>query len=334
MKTNDVGGFSYKTLENRIQLWTMSDALFFQVNRYSQPPLILLGTVGALLNQALFFARKPLRSTSCALYFRALSANDLLVLYIVVLPGWLSVQFGIDPSKQYDWHCRLKTYLNNSLYTLSPYFIVMACFDRLCTSSTNPRLRRIATLRIASLLIPAMGLLVFLAYFHVPIWYTLRHTAAGPICTTPDPTYLKMISLFLFLFLCVAPPTLMTITCTITLVLLRQQRQRIMPVNQTRSRQRDNQLLKMLFIYVASHIVCTVPFTVTYVIFVFVPTGSPRLLLNLFRLFSLLFNVNFATSFYIYTLCTPFYRQELFNLLKIGQRRPGHPSTQGPNEGV
>lgn len=315
----------------------MSDALFFQTSRYTQPPLILLGTIGALLNQVLFYARKPLRSTSCALYFRALSINDLLVLYIVVLPGWLSAQFSIDPSRQSDAYCRLKTYVNNSLYTLSPYFIVLACLDRLCMSSTDVRLRRVATLRVASVLIPIMGILVFLAYFHVPIWYMIVRNASGTVssCSIPNAIYLKMISLFLFVFLCVLPPTLMVTTCTITLILLRHQRQRIMPVNQARLRQRDNQLLKMLFIYVASHIVCTVPFTVTYVIFVFVPSGSSRLLLNLFRLFSLLFNVNFATSFYVYTLCTPFYRHELVNLLKSGQRRLIRTSTQGiTNEGV
>jgi hypothetical protein len=294
----------------------MADSIYFQLLRYSQPPLIVFGSIGALLNHILFFFRKPLRSTSCSLYFRALSTNDLLALYIAVFPAWYTSQFGNDPSREYDWYCKVKTYFNDILYTLSPYFLVLACFDRLCTSSTNPRLRKIATKRIAYFLIPAMTIFVFLIYFHVPIWYQVTYYPTVSICYSPNPTYIKMISLFLLLIVCIIPPILMSVLCSITLIVLRQQRRRVMPVNQTRIRQRDNQLLKMLFIYVASHIVCTVPFTVTYVIFVFIPSGYTPTLLYLFLIFGLLFNVNFGTSFYIYTLCTPFYRHELYNLFK------------------
>ncbi len=78
----------------------MSDAIYFQFKRYSQPPLIIFGTIGAVLNQILFFYRKSLRKSSCSLYFRALSANDILVLYTVVLPLWLSSQYRIDLSQK------------------------------------------------------------------------------------------------------------------------------------------------------------------------------------------------------------------------------------------
>jgi len=55
--------------------------------------------IGVIPNQILFFYRKPLKISSCSLYFRALSANDLLVIYTVVLPLWLASQFNIDPSQ-------------------------------------------------------------------------------------------------------------------------------------------------------------------------------------------------------------------------------------------
>jgi hypothetical protein len=94
-----------------------------------------------------------------------------------------------------------------------------------------------------------------------------------------------------------------------------------MPVNQIRSRQRDYQLLKMLFLYVVSHLICTIPFSISLLIVVYeLPTPSASSIL-LFRLFVLLFNINFATSFYIYTLGTPFYRQELCSLIKNTHNR-------------
>lgn len=294
----------------------MSDTLFFQFTRYSQLTLIVFGTIGAVLNQILFFYRKPLRKSSCSLYFRVLSANDLLVLYTVVLPLWLSNQFQIDFSQKYNWFCKIKTYFSDSLYTLSPYLVVLACFDRLCTSSTNVHLRKIATLRYASYLIPSIILLIFVSYFHVLIWYQLVPYLSSWTCAAPNPIYSKFVGFYILFFLSIIPPILMVILCSITIVLLRQQRRRIMPVSHTRSRQRDNQLLKMLFIYVALHVIFNVPFAVTYVMLML---QQPNYILEhvaLFRLFALLLNMNFATSFYTYTLTTPFYRQELYNLIR------------------
>ena len=305
----------------------MADSLYVQVSRYSQPILILLGTAGALMNEILFFSRKTLRSTSCSLYFRALSINDLLVLYIVVLPLWYTSQFNRDPTRQFNWLCKLKTYLNNSCYTLSPYFIVLACFDRLCTSSTKARLRKIATIRSALVLIFSTTIFIFLAYFHVPIWYYLIRSSTTSSCSISNPAYTKVISLFLLVLLCILPPVLMIVFCCLTFILLRQQRSRVMPVNQRRLRQRDNQLLKMLSIYVLSHIICTVPFTVSYVVLVFSPTQVTPWMITFFQLSILLLNVNFSTSFYVYTLCTPFYRHELYNLFRYGRNRQIHPST-------
>jgi len=295
----------------------MSDSIYIQFTRYSQPPLIIFGTIGAIFNQILFFYRKPLRISSCSLYFRVLAANDLLVLYTVVLPLWLVNQFGIDPTQEYNWYCKMKTYFSDSLYTLSPYLVVLTCFDRLCTSSTNSRLRKMATIRIASCLIPSMVIFIFATYFHIPVWYKLASYLSTSTCYSPNPIYSKFVSLFILFFLCIIPPVLMVILCSITLILLRQQRRRVMPVNQVRLRQRDNQLLKMLFIYVALNVICNVPFSVTYVMLMFEQPNYVQIHILLFRLFGLLLNVNFSTSFYAYTLSTPFYRHELYNLIQV-----------------
>jgi hypothetical protein len=294
----------------------MGDSIYYQLSRYTQPPLIILGTMGAIFNHILFFSRKSLRSTSCSFYFRALSANDLLLLYIYVLLQWITDQYGFDPTTKYNWYCKLKTYINVGLYTLSPYFVVLACFDRLCTSSSNVRLRRLATIRVASFLIPAMAIFVFAAYFHVPIWYVLVSHPKSSLCTIINSEYNQIFAVFLVIFLGVMPPFLMIVLCGTTIIFLRRQRRRVMPINQVRLRQRDNQLLKMLLLYVAFHLTCTIPFNVALLIAVYeLPTPSPSILL-LFRLFILLFNTNFATSFYIYTLGTPFYRHELVCLIK------------------
>jgi hypothetical protein len=255
--------------------------------------------------------------SSCSLYFRALSANDLLVIYTVVLPLWIGNQFGLDPAREYDWYCRAKKFVQTSLYTISPYLVVLACFDRLCTSSTSVRLRRLASKRVAYYLIPCMVIFIFVAYFHILIWYKLASYYNVKYCYSPDPIYSIFLGFFALFFLCIIPPTLMVILCCITIIFLRQQRRRVMPVNQVRLRQRDNQLIKMLFIYVAFNVICNVPFSVTYVMLMLQQPNYVPLDVSLFLIFSLLLNVNFSTSFYAYTLSTPFYRLELYNLIKI-----------------
>ena len=146
--------------------------------------------------------------------------------------------------------------------------------------------------------------------------YKLVPLSTGSMCNIFDPLFIRIFSIFLVVYLGVMPPCLMLILCGITLILLRQQRRQIMPINQTRYRRRDNQLLKMLFFYVASHLICTIPFSTFLLVVVYqLPSPSATSIL-FFRLSILLFNVNFATSFYIYTLGTPFYRYELWCLIK------------------
>ena len=297
------------------------DVVYTVLSRYTQPLIIVLGTIGALCNQMLFFSRKQLRSTSCSVYFRVLSLNDLLVLYIVILPQWLRDQFAIDPEREYNWYCKLSTYLTFTLYTLSPYILVLACFDRLCTSSTHPRLRQIASHRGASFLIPSMMVIVFVVYSHIFVGYQRSIFSNRPICTVTNYSYYIIFARALLVFFCFLPPLLMLLFCGLTVFFLRRHRRRIMPVNQQHQRQRDGQLLKMLFIYVISNIVCFVPFSMTFFLTVSRLVNSSALSNALTSLFILWVNTNYCTSFYLYTLGTPLYRSELLSLIRISWQR-------------
>jgi hypothetical protein len=292
------------------------ETVYQQLNRYCLPVIIVFGSFGAVMNQILFYSRKQLRTTSCALYFRALSANDLCVLWYVSFFAWLRVQYQIDPTLNSIWYCKLSQYLMYIFYTLSPYFLVLACFDRLCTSSTNVHLRKIATIRIASYLIPSVIIIIFIGFSYIIVWHELISTPNGSFCAIINPTYGRVLVYCLLFVFCLVPPILMIIFCSITFILLRQQRHRIMPVNQARLRQRDNQLLKMLFIYVTSNIVCISPFSIAFLLQTYYSSTISPLTNPLIQIFSILVNVTYATSFYMYTLGTPFYRDELFNLLK------------------
>ena len=191
----------------------------------------------------------------------------------------------------------------------------MACFDRLCTSLRNARLRRLATIRVASIIIPCATIFVFAIYAFIPVWYTLAVSPIGPMCNVFNALHSRIYSIILVVYLGFLPPLLMIIFCSITLILLRAQRRRIMPINQARLRRRDNQLIKMIGFYVVAHLICTIPFSSMLLLVVYQLSSPSATSILLFRLSILLFNANFATSFYIYTLGTPFYRHELCSLI-------------------
>ena len=292
------------------------DSTYLTLSRYIQPTLIVLGTIGALLNLALFHCRKSLRTNSCALYFRALSINDLCVLCYVTLSQWLEYQFGVGASAHYNWYCKLSNYLTYTLYTLSPYFVVLACFDRLCTSSTHAKLRRVATMRVAFIQILAVIALICLSQIYLLVGSTIASLPFGSMCVLAGVVHNRMLSYTIAFLFCLIPPSLMITFCGITFMLLRRQRSRIMPVNLARSRHRNNQILKMLGIYVIWNIVCLGPFAVTYFIQMSNSNNAAPQSKPLVLIFGLLLCCNYASSFYIYTLGTPFYREELYKFIR------------------
>ena len=295
---------------------TMNEHLYLQISRYSQPSIIAIGTIGSLFNQILFHRRQSLRTASCAVYFRALSINDLLVLYIVVFTQWLTDQFQLDLTVDYQWFCKIRTYLMYCSYAISPYLIVLVCLDRLCRVSNYARLRRLTTPRRARQLILGCILLICLIYSHILWQYKLTQGICHPLSLV----YFRFLGCFLLIFYCLLPPILMSITSSLTLVLLhrRQQRQKtkfkpIVLSSPKRHRNRDYQLMKVLVLYVTSNAICTLPFALIFLVTIFRANADSQLLLWI-KTSVLLCNVNYCTSFYVYTLSMPFYRQEFFHL--------------------
>ena len=298
----------------------MNEHLYLQLSRYSQPIIITIGTVGSLFNQLLFHRRQSLRSASCAFYFRALSINDLLVLYIIVFTQWLNDQFQLDLTVNYQWFCKIRTYLMYCFYAISPYLIVLVCLDRLCRASNCVILRRLTTPRRARQLILGCILSICMIYSHI-LW---KYKITNGICHPLSLAYFRFLGCFLLIFYCLLPPILMSIASSWTLILIHRRRRRyekqflftVLP-SHNRHRPRDHQLMKVLFLYVSSNIICTLPFALIFLVHIFREKADMQLLIWI-KCSVLLCNVNHCTSFYVYTLAMPFYRDEFFHL--IGMR--------------
>jgi hypothetical protein len=134
--------------------------------------------------------------------------------------------------------------------------------------------------------------------------------------------YYHFLGYFLLIFYCLCPPILMTIFSSWTLILLRRRRQiqerkynlRII-LPRKRRYHRDYQLIKILFLYVITNIICTLPFAIIFLLHVYHYDSDHRLLI-LIKCSILLCNLNHCTNFYVYTLGTPVYRRELIYLIQ------------------
>ena len=301
----------------------MNEDLYIQISFYTQPIIILFGTIGALLNQILFRRRKLFRNVSCSIYFRTLSINDLLVLYLIVFTQWCHDQYHFDLTIKYIWYCKIRTYAMYCLYAISPYLLTLACFDRLCRVSRNIHLKRITTPTIARRLIKGIIILIMIVYSHILFQYDIIHSTCLPLSRS----YFQFLGYFLLIFYCLLPPILMSVLCTCTCILLYKQRRRQQMRYKLRihsshrhSHYRDYQLIQILLLYVTTNIICIFPFAIVFLLNVYKSNSNPQLTI-LLKLTVLLTNVNYCSSFYVYTLGTPLYRRELMYFTQACKRR-------------
>ncbi|CAF0722990.1 unnamed protein product [Adineta ricciae] len=301
----------------------MNDVTYVQWSRYTQPVLILFGTFGAIFNQILFHRRKLLRTASCSLYFRVISINDLLVLYIIVFTQWLNDQFHFDLTVRSAWHCKIRTYATYCLYAISPYCIVLVCIDRFCRTSKYSRVRTIATLRTAHRLIFVIISLICSLYIHILFQFNIIEAA----CRPSSLSYYRFLGHFLVVFYCLLPPILMTVFSSWTLILLSSRRRKQIKKYQIKTQPlrkrrfyRDYQLIKVLVLYVSTNIICTLPFSFLILLDVYQANLVENPMLYI-KYSVLLCNLNHCTSFFIYTLGTPLYRRELIRLIQSIRKR-------------
>ena len=141
----------------------------------------------------------------------------------------------------------------------------MVCIDRFCRTSKHSYLRSFATLHTAHRIILITIILISLIYIHIPLQYTIVHS----ICMPLNLSYYRFLGYFLLIFYCLLPPTLMSIFSTWTLIPLRRRRQKqqkkyqlriILP--RKRRHYRVYQLMKILFLYVTTNIICILPFSI------------------------------------------------------------------------
>ncbi|CAF1062834.1 unnamed protein product [Adineta steineri] len=112
------------------------------------------GVIGLLLN-LIVFTRPSLRHEPCAFYFFSSTCLNLFIILIIVPVRILSNGFNTD---------------------LADRNLGISCIDRYLHSSSNARMCRLSSLKIARLAVGSICIFSIISYVHMIIYYEIGNT--------------------------------------------------------------------------------------------------------------------------------------------------------------
>jgi hypothetical protein len=283
---------------------------------------IILGTIGNVLNLAIF-TRPTLLRSSCTLYLIATSIDNIVVIYTSLLTRLLADGFSYDITLISNFMCKLRYYGGYIFLAASPYFCILACFDRYCASSTSATRRSWCNKKLSIRLIIGAIILACTLYLHMAFLFELKIVAGNVVCYSRAGVYTQFYKLFYLVIYCLLPSVCMAVLCILTIINVRQQARRITPAlatgNDTLHRI-DRQMIRMLFLQVLTQLLCVLPFAMLSLMSLFVDRST-----NIFNFFEAIFIlplfVSYTTSFYVFTLSSRIYREELMKIIWFWKRR-------------
>jgi hypothetical protein len=300
----------------------MLSDISLQATRIVLISFIILGTIGNILN-LLIFTRPTLLRSSCTLYLIATSINNLLVIYTSLLTRLLASGFSIDMTKISSFMCKLRYYPCYVCLALTPYFYILACFDRYCSSSTSATRRSWCDKKVAKRLIIGAVILACILYLHMAVFFELQSNGFIVFCYARPGLYNTFYRIFYLLIYCMLPSFCMSLFTILTLKNIRQQARRTGPALATGNqslRRIDRHMVRVLFSQVLTDLLSVLPFAIFLLVALFISNTS-SIYYFLDDIFVLPLFVSYAISFYVFTLSSRVYRQELMKIIRFWKPR-------------
>ncbi|UJR36784.1 hypothetical protein I4U23_029497 [Adineta vaga] len=260
------------------------------INRFVLIIYLILGIIGNISNILLFTSPNLVRtSTSFYLFFAALS--NLFVITFVISLRLLADGFSND----------LTSY--SLAVSLPPLFTVLACADRWTASCVQIHRRRFATIYIAKRIIPCTIIFCCLLYLHIPITYNID--------LRPPPPYCSVSVVYAIIGI---------------IINVRQERNRVQPDVQLTNRPANRIIIRryprrhlsqmQVMLICQSVIECIVALSFGIINIVSIIVNNDERFLFAYSFIRLFIFFNYVSSFYIYTMSSKMYRQELKKLVK------------------
>jgi hypothetical protein len=253
--------------------------------------------------------------------FFAASVDHLMTLIIGIGPVVYSLN-NPDPQIQILLFCKIRGYLFQICLMLSRWFVAFACIDRFALSSDKVRLRNFAKTNKAYRVIIIIIIIWSIICSHRLIFYEIQGNICGIVTNMGAALYH---SAYVIVGGGILPATIMIICAYLIRrnLALKQQRQIQILVTIQPRKSLDQQVLNMLFIQIICYIIFIIPQLCNLVfntISIIDPNRSnEHLAIEKFVAFiaELMLYLFPVTSFYLYTLTSRTFRNELIKFIHL-----------------
>ncbi|CAF4665424.1 unnamed protein product [Rotaria socialis] len=288
-----------------------------KITFYCPIVIITIGTIGCFCNFITFTSRK-LTSNSCSFYFLGAAICELLTLYFGTFARLLSNHFGFHLQDQSRAFCKIRLYLINVSPAMATCCIVLAAMDRYLSTSTKLVYRSFATIKRAKWITSFSLTICILSYIHFIVFSDLK-----PTCALLSGSYNIFTVVYAIVWTSFIPYSLMLCFGFGTYHHIHATKRRIFPVHtqQRRIQRTETQLVTITLCEVG--ISCFLIFLrLTYYSYNVIAMGMEKTTyestLEFFfsQLTTQLFYLNYAKSFYVYTLCSKYFRAIFIGRIK------------------
>jgi hypothetical protein len=279
------------------------------------PVIIIIGIVGNSLN-IVVLTRRTLYHHACSRYFLALAINNLFYSSFIFINNLLVGGYQINFSNYSTISCKLVNYIGTISSFLSPYLIVLASMDRCCATSASAQIRKFSSVRVTHWMMFIVAAVFSLFCINILVMANLQ-PERGFVCAVEASTIYSQVYIITQVFLfAVVPPSLMMVFGLITIQ--HSNHSRVVPIAISRFNRTENQLAQMLFLQISTHIMLTLPTSVTYLISVLPNTIRTTSIFSFVStICQIFFSCSYVTPFFLYVLSGRVYRKELFRLIHI-----------------
>ncbi|CAF1173063.1 unnamed protein product [Adineta ricciae] len=314
------------TFDSNLIYWTaFVSNMMVNISQYAMGAVIFIGDIGAVLSFVTLY-QPALRKNSCALYYLASSATQIIDFNFGLMTRMLQYGYNVNTVNYVPWFCKIRYYLLYVFVAIPRYFIILASIDRYFASSHDALRRQWSSKKIAHRVIFINIIFWLLIYVHVLIFYEIQHGE----CLPRKGAYNIFFSIYIAFDSGILPPLFIIIFSLLTLRNIRHIKNRTNPMNGANGGQhipttimakKDLQLFKIAFNEAIIFVILSTlnPCYFLYQAFTMNTQKSPlRLLveLSVFHTSYVFLQLELALTFFIYIWSASIFRQEFLRLFK------------------
>ncbi|CAF3805938.1 unnamed protein product [Rotaria sp. Silwood1] len=301
---------------------SLADSLAFIAQKmciYFGIPLLIVGTLGGLLNVIVFLSLRTFRQSSCAFYLTIMSIVNVGQLITGLLARIMITGFGIDWTQTSLIFCKLRYFLFPIAALISFTSIILATIDQYFATCFRPRWQQWSNIHVAHRLMAVSSIIWILHGISYLIFFNqnLSPTTGKVTCASQNNIFLQYRTYFVTLVLTGVLPVVITILFgSLAYYNVRRLAYRTLPLVR---RELDKQLTVMVLVQVIVNAFTVLPYVILVALTLNTslmndPVVSTKIQFTA-TMTVLLYYINFGSPFFIYICASERFRRQLIHVL-------------------